>query len=225
MLHWAIHVCFKCMFQIFHMFQTYVVSVSFCCCKSRSGCCIYMQVFSGVFICTLQVFHLDFCNSYTCVFKFFLVFCKYFRRMLQAFQLFRTYVAIISSGCCKIDQVLHMLQCAWEVKGAQAVPARSLATWASSGWHGPRLGTRNAGLDGGVLARAWEMECSAGVRPDARLPTLPNFKITCMLVIDICWVTGPASDIRGKVMSILYDFEWMKMMSVYMKKVNLEPPM
>jgi hypothetical protein len=48
----AIHVCFKHMFQMFHMFQTYVTSVSSECCKSRSecrknrsGCRIYMQVF------------------------------------------------------------------------------------------------------------------------------------------------------------------------------------
>jgi hypothetical protein len=49
----------------------------------------------------LQVFYLDVCNSYTNVFKFFLVFCKCVRRMLQEFQLFRTYVASVSSRCCK----------------------------------------------------------------------------------------------------------------------------
>ena len=36
----AIHVCFKCMFQIFNLFQTNVASVLSGCCKSRSGCCI-----------------------------------------------------------------------------------------------------------------------------------------------------------------------------------------
>ena len=59
------------MFQMFYLFQTYVASVSFECCKTRLGCYIYMQVFFGVFIRMLQVFHLDVCNSYTCVFKFF----------------------------------------------------------------------------------------------------------------------------------------------------------
>jgi hypothetical protein len=61
----AIHVCFKCMFQMFHLFQMYVASVSSRCCKSRSGCCIYMHV-AGVcfkcfrcFICMLQVFYPD----------------------------------------------------------------------------------------------------------------------------------------------------------------------
>jgi hypothetical protein len=46
----AIHVYFKCMFQVFYLFQTYVVSVSFGHCKSRSECWIYQvfQVFSYV---------------------------------------------------------------------------------------------------------------------------------------------------------------------------------
>jgi hypothetical protein len=33
----AIHICFKCMFQIFRPLQTYIVSVLSRCCKSRSG--------------------------------------------------------------------------------------------------------------------------------------------------------------------------------------------
>ena len=33
--------CFRCMFQVFHMFQRYVASVSYGCCKSGSGCCIW----------------------------------------------------------------------------------------------------------------------------------------------------------------------------------------
>jgi len=65
---------------------------------------IYVSV-SGVFIRTLQVFSsgcvVYFCNGYTRVFKFFLLFCKCFERMLQVFPLFRTYVAIVSSRCCK----------------------------------------------------------------------------------------------------------------------------
>jgi hypothetical protein len=54
---------------------------------------IYASVL-GVFICVLQVFHLDVvyvCNGYTRVFKFFSgVFCKCFRCMLQVFQLIWT---------------------------------------------------------------------------------------------------------------------------------------
>jgi hypothetical protein len=84
----AIHICVKCMFLMFHLFQTYVASVSSAYCKSRSECCIYMQVFQEFsYICS-KCFHLDvamFCNSYTHAFKFFLVFCKCFRCMLQMF--------------------------------------------------------------------------------------------------------------------------------------------
>jgi hypothetical protein len=41
------HFCngvFKCMSQMFHLFQTYVASVLSGCCKNRSGCCIYTHV-------------------------------------------------------------------------------------------------------------------------------------------------------------------------------------
>ena len=62
----AIYVCFKCMFQMFHLFQTNVTSVLSGCCKSRSRCCIYMHAASIYFKCfsvvsyvCLQVFHLD----------------------------------------------------------------------------------------------------------------------------------------------------------------------
>jgi hypothetical protein len=100
----AIHIYFKCMSLMFHLFQTYVASVSSKCCKSRSGCCIYMQVFQVFSYVRCKCFHLDvaiFCNGYTHAFKFFLVFGKCFRCMLQVFQLFRMYVASVSSGCCK----------------------------------------------------------------------------------------------------------------------------
>jgi hypothetical protein len=39
---YTLHVCFKCMFQIFHLFRTYIVRVSLGCCKTRSGCYIYI---------------------------------------------------------------------------------------------------------------------------------------------------------------------------------------
>jgi hypothetical protein len=76
----AIHVCFKCIFQMFNLFfQTFVASVS-------SGCCI-------CFICMLQVFYwmLD---MFVRVFKYFAsvsdACCKcfsYFIYMLQVFHL------------------------------------------------------------------------------------------------------------------------------------------
>jgi hypothetical protein len=57
----VIHVCFKCMLQMFHLVRTYVASVLSGYCKSRSRCCIYMSIcfkFSGVSYVCLQVFHL-----------------------------------------------------------------------------------------------------------------------------------------------------------------------
>jgi len=60
-----------------------------------------------------KCFYLDvaiFCNAYTRVFKVLLVFCKCFRRMLQVFQLFRTYIISVSSECYKKGpRMLHML--------------------------------------------------------------------------------------------------------------------
>jgi hypothetical protein len=81
----AIHICFKCMFQMFYPFQTYSASVSFGCCKTRSGFLYIYASVLGVFIRMLQVFYLDVCNGYTRVFMFFSVLCKCFRRMLQMF--------------------------------------------------------------------------------------------------------------------------------------------
>jgi len=60
-----------------------------------------MQVFQMFSYVCCKYFYLDVCNGYTRGFKFFLVFYKCFRRMLQVFQLFRTYVANVFSRCCK----------------------------------------------------------------------------------------------------------------------------
>jgi hypothetical protein len=58
--------CCKHMFQVFQMFQRYVASVLYWCCKNRSGCCIC-------------------CNGYTRMLKCILNCFMYFRRMLQVF--------------------------------------------------------------------------------------------------------------------------------------------
>jgi hypothetical protein len=52
----AIHVCFKCMFQMFHLFQTNIAGVLSGCCKSRSRYCIYMHVVSICFKCFIYMF-------------------------------------------------------------------------------------------------------------------------------------------------------------------------
>jgi hypothetical protein len=82
------------MLQVFHLDVA----------KSRFGCCIYMQVLQVFSYVCCKCYYLDvamFCNGYTHAFKFFFMFCKCFkfRRMLQVFQLFRTYVASVLSGC------------------------------------------------------------------------------------------------------------------------------
>jgi hypothetical protein len=59
----AIHVCFKCLFQMFHLFQTYVASILSGCCKSTSGCCIYMHVASICFK-YFQVFDTYVCKCF-----------------------------------------------------------------------------------------------------------------------------------------------------------------
>jgi hypothetical protein len=148
-LQWAIYIC---MFQVFHLIQAYIASVSFGCCKTRSRCCIYMQVFQVFLYVCCNYFILMFayvCNGYTCVFKFFL-FCKYFRRMLQVFHLFRMYVASVSSECYKSRSgVTHV---AIHVRRGE----RSLcAVW----WCGPYVAARNASSRRGVLAQARETKC------------------------------------------------------------------
>jgi hypothetical protein len=95
-LQWAIHCTYvlKCMFQMIHLFRTYVARVSFGCCKTRPGCCIYMQVFQVFSYVCCKCYILIFayvCNGYTRVFKF-------FSGVLQVFQ---TYVTSVLSRCCK----------------------------------------------------------------------------------------------------------------------------
>jgi hypothetical protein len=135
----TIHVCFKCMFQLFHLFQTHVANVSSGCGKSRSECSIYIHVASICFKCfrLLQTYVssvsseccIYFCNGYTCVFPGVSNICckcfSYFRRMLLVFHL----------NVAKINRVLYMLQwdlqllrrraCAWEAEGWSAVQRRA----------------------------------------------------------------------------------------------------
>jgi hypothetical protein len=105
----TIYVCFKCMFQIFHMFQMYVASVSFGCCRSKYGSCIYMHVASICFKCftcftlMLQLFHLNVAYVFamaTHVFSSFLwCFASVSDICCKCFGCFRTYVASVSSRC------------------------------------------------------------------------------------------------------------------------------
>jgi hypothetical protein len=100
----AIHVYFKCMFQMFHLFfHTFIASAS-------SGCCICLTRM-------LQLFYLDVayvCNGFQ---EFSCAFASVSHALLQVFQLFRMNVANVSSGyfksrsgCCTCCNVTHLPQ-------------------------------------------------------------------------------------------------------------------
>jgi hypothetical protein len=97
-----IHVCFKYMFQMFHLFQINVTRVLSGCSKSKSGCCIYMHVASICFKC-FQVFHTYVCKFFRCFIRMFVsVFCKCFRCLFSSVSsVFFSYVATVASRCFK----------------------------------------------------------------------------------------------------------------------------
>jgi hypothetical protein len=94
----ARNVCYKSMFQVFHMFHLNVVIISCGCCKNRSGCCIYcdfyvpnvLVVFPDVcckcvylnVACVLSECCIYFAMAFSSIFR---CFYKCFRRMLQVF--------------------------------------------------------------------------------------------------------------------------------------------
>ena len=100
----AIHVCFKCMFQMFHLFQTYVASVLSGCCKSTTGCCIYIHacykhMFLSVSYKCLQVFHVYVvyvCNGFQ---VFSGVFASVSYDCFKCFIYLLLYVVTVASGC------------------------------------------------------------------------------------------------------------------------------
>jgi hypothetical protein len=116
----AIHVCFKCMFQMFHLFQTNVASVSSgCyksrsgCCKSKSGCCIYMHVASICFNC-FQVFLSGCCICLQWFQMLFRRFHKWFRHLFSTVSFVFFYMLqLLQYDVLKIDRTLHM-GCAWD---------------------------------------------------------------------------------------------------------------
>jgi hypothetical protein len=105
----VIHVCCKCVFQMFQLFQTYVASVLFgyCICCSGYRCMLQVCVpnVSSVLdlCCYLQVFYLDvayvsdiYCK---CVFKMFHLFQTYVASVFTwMLQLMYTYAA---NAVCK----------------------------------------------------------------------------------------------------------------------------
>jgi hypothetical protein len=77
----AIHVCFKCRIQIFHLFQTYVASI-------LSGCCKCLKCFH-LFVASIFIWM--FAMAIHVVLSFFSGVLQVFHTMLQVFKLFQTY--------------------------------------------------------------------------------------------------------------------------------------
>jgi hypothetical protein len=143
-----IYVCFKYfiwfrrILQVFHLDVAKLDrDVAYICKCFR---CFYTYVATILSWC-LHMFAMA-----THVFSSFFLFCKYFRRMLQVFHLFRMYVASVSSECYKSRSgVTHV---AIHVRRGE----RSLcAVW----WCGPYVAARNASSRRGVLAQARETKC------------------------------------------------------------------
>jgi hypothetical protein len=108
--------CYKRQFQVFQMFQRYVASFSYRCCKSRSRCCTccngctrmlqapILNVSSYVFTHMMQVFYMDVAyvyNSFKC-------FLGIFASVSDAcFICFQSLIVIVALGCFKTS-VLHL---------------------------------------------------------------------------------------------------------------------
>jgi hypothetical protein len=102
----------------------------------------------------LQVFHLDI--TYAC--NDFQVSRKCFKRILQVFHLFRTYIASVSSRCCKsrsdVAHVANALRSGGGLSGPCARTGGVGSTWAreTQAW------------GGGVLAQVGRVDVSAGIQ-------------------------------------------------------------
>jgi hypothetical protein len=83
----AIYTCCKRMFQVIHVFKTYIITISSRYCKARFGCCICFY-------------------GYTCIFK----------RMFQMFQVFETYVANVCYKCFRCFGRICYKCCIWMLK-------------------------------------------------------------------------------------------------------------
>jgi hypothetical protein len=143
----AIHVCFKYMFQIFHL-QTNVASI-------LSGCCIYMHVASICFKC-FQVFHTYVCECFICTLHMFAMVFKCFSgtfasvldACFKCFICLLLYVVIVASGCFKSRSSVAHRMCV----GSSRRRGRR------SGWRGRHPG--RCGPTAGALPREPDALCA-----------------------------------------------------------------
>jgi hypothetical protein len=120
----AIHVCFKCIFQMFHLFQTYVASVLSKCCKSKSGCCLYMHV-AGICFKWFLVFYTYVCKCFIWMLHIFAMIFKYFFRCFasvsntcfKCFICLLLYIATVAFGCFKSRSGVTHGMCVGDIRG------------------------------------------------------------------------------------------------------------
>lgn len=141
-------------------------------------------------------------------FQVFFGICNCFRCMLQVFQLFQTYAARVSSGCCKSRSgVTHVAMgptcrsCWGAAEQVQTVP-RACAWEAEGVASGPRVGSGGTGdvracgaweAEGTQVVPSWgravwsprgraKRSVGAGVRPDVRALATP-FRFSCHVAV------------------------------------------
>jgi hypothetical protein len=146
-------ICSKCMFQ---MFQRYVASILYGCCKSRSRCCICCKCFRGmvqafiqnvlscmlqaVFIWMLHMFHTY--VSVLCYNKcFYFASCKCFIYMMY---MFYTHVAIVCSKCFICFRcMLHPNVSYFNFQGRESWRHEPVAGGWGDASHGPAVRARS----------------------------------------------------------------------------------
>jgi hypothetical protein len=168
-------ICFKRTLQVFHLD---VAKQD----RDVAYICKCFRCFSYVYWCFILIFAMAthvFPSFFWCFVSVSDVCCKcfsYFGRTLQVFNM----------DVAKVDCVLHMLQCAWEVEGRER-PLR--AVWRRRCRRTTRacVSTQNASPGEDMLARAWKTECSTGVRLDVRAKASVWTSGTSTIVISILY--------------------------------------
>ena len=120
------------------MFQTYVASVSYGCCKSRSGCRICCKCLGGMLQEYVQnvpsVSHV--CCKYCLDVAYVPHICC--KRMFQMFNLFQSYVAASVSYCKCRPLALVLTRAVWPSRGHQCGEEVQVTTGGVGRRHRPR---------------------------------------------------------------------------------------
>jgi hypothetical protein len=155
----AMHVCFKCMFQMFYLYQMYVVSVfirmlqKYIWMLHIHTCCNNMFSVVSYVCCKCFIWML---YMFAVVFK---CFYKCFRRMFQVFYLsFFCMLQLLLLDVLKVNRVLHM-GCVGDVRGsagniqddadpaARALARKADVLWCSLAHLAPHLDDQIGRLD------------------------------------------------------------------------------